>query len=183
MSAPADKPALRTGVLAARRSMSQPVRAAADRALAAAVRRLVRPGARVAAYTPLATEPGGTELLPALAAVAGAVLLPVLRPDRDLDWSLDGTPLGLPAIATADLIVVPALAVDRTGVRLGRGGGSYDRALHRVAASTPVVALLYEGEFRADPLPAEPHDRRVTAVLTPAGTHRTASWVTSDGSE
>ncbi|HET6211744.1 MAG TPA: 5-formyltetrahydrofolate cyclo-ligase, partial [Micromonosporaceae bacterium] len=98
-----------------------------------------------------------------------AVLLPVLLDDRDLDWARypGGTPLGVAAIATADLVVVPAVAVDRTGVRLGRGGGSYDRALARVGAATPVIALLYDGEL-LPALPAEPHDRRVRAVIMPA---------------
>ena len=53
---------------------------------------------------------------------------------------------------------------------LGRGGGSYDRALARVPPGTPVVALLYPDELRAS-LPAAPHDRPVTAVLTPTGLH------------
>ncbi len=71
-------------------------------------------------------------------------------------------------MARARLLLVPALAVDRRGVRLGRGGGSYDRALARVAAGTPVVALLHDGEL-LDELPAEPHDRLVSAVVTPSG--------------
>ena len=72
------------------------------------------------------------------------------------------------AVARADLVVVPALAVDRYGFRLGRGGGSYDRALARVSASTLTVALLHDGEL-LDRLPAEPHDRPVRAVVTPGG--------------
>ena len=52
------------------------------------------------------------------------------------------------------------------GVRLGRGGGSYDRALRR--ARGLVVALLHEGEL-VDALPAEPHDVPVHAVALPAG--------------
>jgi 5-formyltetrahydrofolate cyclo-ligase len=63
-------------------------------------------------------------------------------------------------------VVVPALAVDRRGVRLGRGGGSYDRALTRAAGLT--VALLYDGET-VEELPAEEHDVPVKAVVTPSG--------------
>jgi 5-formyltetrahydrofolate cyclo-ligase len=63
---------------------------------------------------------------------------------------------------------VPALAVGRDGTRLGRGGGSYDRALARVPAATPVVALLYEDEL-LETVPAEPHDRRVSAAVLPSG--------------
>jgi 5-formyltetrahydrofolate cyclo-ligase len=65
-------------------------------------------------------------------------------------------------------VLVPALAVARDGVRLGRGGGSYDRALARVAPGTPRVALLFDGEL-VDALPADPWDVPVTDAVTPAG--------------
>ncbi|MFJ6952794.1 5-formyltetrahydrofolate cyclo-ligase, partial [Micromonospora aurantiaca (nom. illeg.)] len=67
----------------------------------------------------------------------------------------------------AALVVVPAVAVDRRGIRLGRGGGSYDRALARVPATVPTVALLHDGELVAA-VPALPHDRPVHCVITPA---------------
>jgi 5-formyltetrahydrofolate cyclo-ligase len=132
----------------------------------------------VAAYVSVGTEPGTRELLDAL---PGEVLLPVLRPDYDLDWArYDGTlvdgphglrepagpRLGIPAISAADVVVVPALAVDRSGHRLGRGGGSYDRILARVTGWT--VALVYDSEF-LDVVPTDPHDRSVDAVVTPSG--------------
>jgi len=116
----------------------------------------------------------------------------VLLPDNDLDWvryegpdSLRPGPRGLrepvgprlgpDAIAEASLLVVPALAVDRSGLRMGRGGGSYDRALAR-ATNAYSVALLHDGEFLAS-VPAEPHDRRVHAVITPAeGLSETLDW-------
>jgi 5-formyltetrahydrofolate cyclo-ligase len=79
-----------------------------------------------------------------------------------------GPRLGPTAIGTADIVVVPALAVARDGVRLGRGGGYYDRALRHARPDAVVVALLFDDEF-VDELPAEPHDRRVTAVVTPSG--------------
>ncbi|MFD0819548.1 5-formyltetrahydrofolate cyclo-ligase, partial [Micromonospora zhanjiangensis] len=72
------------------------------------------------------------------------------------------------AVGTAELIVVPALAVDRTGVRLGRGGGSYDRALARCGPAALTVALVYDEEL-IEHVPAQPHDRRVRAVVTPSG--------------
>ncbi|NYV75509.1 5-formyltetrahydrofolate cyclo-ligase, partial [Streptomyces sp. UH6] len=59
------------------------------------------------------------------------------------------------------------------GMRLGRGGGSYDRVLARLAAAgaTPaLVVLLYDTELR-DTVPTEPHDRPVTAAATPSGLH------------
>lgn len=174
----AEKVQVRRQVLAARRAMPAGVRQAAARRLQAALVSLVTGAGTVAAYAPFGTEPGGPDL-PAVLARAlgpgGRLLLPVLRDDRDLDWQVYGSPerLSPAAVSTASLVVVPAVAVDRRGLRLGRGGGSYDRALARVAAGTDVVALLYDGELRDDPLPADPHDRAVTAVLTPAhGLHR-----------
>jgi len=108
------------------------------------------------------------------------VLVPVTLPDRDLDWAewapgADGPPVGRDAIADAGLVLVPALAAARTdGTRLGRGGGSYDRALRRVAAGVPTVALLFDGEVREE-LPRGPLDVPVTGAVTPAG------WVALGG--
>ena len=114
----------------------------------------------------------------------GRVLLPLLRPDADLDWaSYEGPdslrpgprglaepsepPRGMDAVTRADLVLVPALAVDRGGLRLGRGGGSYDRALARVAPGIPTIALVYDGEL-LDEVPADGHDQRVRLVARPS---------------
>jgi 5-formyltetrahydrofolate cyclo-ligase len=149
----------------------------------------------VAAYVPMGPEPGGedlpTVLLDALAP-DGRLLLPVLLNDGDLDWAAFtgaltpgrrgllepvGTRLGVHAIRTATLVIVPALAVDPAGRRLGRGGGSYDRALSRIS-TTRTVALLHDGELIAA-VPAAPHDRPVHATITPSrGLHlsQAAEW-------
>jgi 5-formyltetrahydrofolate cyclo-ligase len=163
--------------------MPPEVRAEADAAIRAALASVVaatRPDT-VCAYLPMTGEPGGAQL-PHLPGVS-RVLLPVLRPDLDLDWAAYPAPLvpgryglaepvgprlGVDAITGADLVVAPAVAVSTEGVRLGRGGGSYDRALARVAPSTLVVVPLYDGEL-VEWLPAEPHDRPVDAVVTPSG--------------
>ena len=141
----------------------------------------------VATYVPVGREPGGSDLpevLDALLPPGGRLLLPVLLDDGDLDWaryegplSLQAGPrglrepvgrrLGVSAIHEAALIIVPALAVDRVGMRLGRGGGSYDRALARVDSAF-IVALLHDGEL-VDSVPAEEHDRSVHAAITPSG--------------
>src|SRR5262249_23695016 len=110
------------------------------------------------------------------------LLLPVLRADNDLDWGVYAgalapgrrglsEPVGARVALDVDVMVVPALAVDGSGMRLGRGGGSYDPALAAVARPTPAVALLYRGEFDAGlaAVPAEAHDQRVSGVLTPDG--------------
>src|SRR6476469_9437386 len=128
--------------------------------------------ASVAAYVPLRTEPGSVELLDDLVNQGVRVITPVLLDDNDLDWEQWGVvgsaPLGVDAIAHVDAVLVPALAVAADGTRLGRGGGSYDRALARVPAGTPVAALLYDSEV-VTRLPSEPWDRPVTAIVTPSG--------------
>ena len=153
----------------------------------------VRRAASVAAYVSIGAEPGTTELISALTEAGKRVILPVLRPDNDLDWAVYrgvgsqnnlaparrgllepvGERLGEEAIATCDVVLVPGLAVDRTGMRLGRGGGSYDRALGRVPRGTPVIVLLYDDEV-LDRVPSDDHDRPVTAVATPSGVSRLA---------
>ena len=182
----AEKAALRRRLLADRARLSPDQRAAAGRALRDAVLELpqVQMAGTIAAYYSLSSEPDTHGLVYALWKRGGYVLLPLLRPDADLDWaSYEGPdslrpgprglaepgepPRGMDAVARADLVLVPALAVDRGGVRLGRGGGSYDRALARVAPGIPTIALLYDGEL-LDEVPADDHDQRVRLVARPS---------------
>jgi 5-formyltetrahydrofolate cyclo-ligase len=142
----------------------------------------VRRAATVAAYVSVGREPGTGALLDGLVAAGKRVVLPLLQPDNDLDWAAysgaqalvsagrgllepTGPRLGTDAIATADVVVVPGLAVDRAGLRLGRGGGSYDRALARVPVGTFTCVVLNDDEF-LDRVPAAPHDRRVEAAVS-----------------
>ncbi|MFF3354985.1 5-formyltetrahydrofolate cyclo-ligase [Streptomyces sp. NPDC002917] len=145
----------------------------------------------VAAYVSVGREPGTRALLDALHARGAQVLLPVLLPDNDLDWAAyeggdslvpaargllepDGPRLGPDAVLDADVVLLPGLAVDGRGMRLGRGGGSYDRVLARLAAAgahPALVVLLYDNEVVAQ-VPVEPHDHPVDAVVTPAGARR-----------
>ena len=124
----------------------------------------------VAVYLSFATEPGTGPLIQWLADQRVRALAPTLLPDADLGWMEvpDGAPLGLDAITDAEVILVPALAVDLRGHRLGRGGGSYDRALARVRPGQTVLAVVHDQEV-LDAVPFEPHDRVVDGALTPSG--------------
>jgi 5-formyltetrahydrofolate cyclo-ligase len=124
----------------------------------------------VALYLSFATEPGTGPLIQWLADQRVRALAPTLLPDADLGWMdvPDGAPLGLDAITDAEVILVPAVAVDLSGHRLGRGGGSYDRALTRVRPGQTVLAVVHDYEV-LDAVPFEPHDRIVDGALTPSG--------------
>jgi len=148
-------------------------------------------GARcVAAYVSRPAEPGTLPLLEDLALRGVKVLLPVLGPGLERDWApfagaddlLERAPgrppepgtehLGAAALAEADVIIAPALAVDTSGARLGQGGGWYDRALGHKRPDAKVVALVFPEEIydAADsPIPTEPHDVPVDAFATPSG--------------
>jgi 5-formyltetrahydrofolate cyclo-ligase len=173
----AAKRALRACLLAARARLPAGAREAAGAALAARVLALpeVASAAVVAAFAGVGSEPPTLPLLAALA--PRAVLLPLLLPDDALDWgAYDGVlvpgPRGLlepgaggRALAEADVVIVPGVAFDASGGRLGRGGGSYDRAL--AAVRVPVVGLAFDDAV-VDAVPVEAHDARVDVVVTPA---------------
>jgi 5-formyltetrahydrofolate cyclo-ligase len=161
-----DKAELRRRLLAVRRALSSAEQAAAGRSIRDAVLDLpeTQMAGTVAAYWSIGAEPDTHGLLFGLWKRGTYVLLPVLLPDGDLDWASyegpdslrpgprgllePGEPVrGVGAVCSADLVLVPALAVDHSGLRLGRGAGSYDRALARVGGQVPTVALLYDTEL------------------------------------
>jgi 5-formyltetrahydrofolate cyclo-ligase len=179
------KVALRRHLAAKRQQKDDTQRSAAGRLIRDAVLELpeIQMAGTVAAYMSVGTEPDTHGLVYALWKRGTYVLLPLLRPDFDLDWAsyegpdslaagprglLEPTepPRGLNAVTSADLVIVPALAVDRSGMRLGRGGGSYDRALARVGAAVPTVALIYDDEL-LDEVPSGHLDQRVRMVAQP----------------
>jgi len=249
--AEAEKAAWRTRLLVARTALTAAERATAAHQLTAHLLRRLSGIARIAAYVPVGDEPGSLDLLDVLRERGTVVLLPVVRPNFDLDWGVyrgregltagrwglrepapaegdrsgpardrpdpgprdrrtdhigspdgpvddrgdprgrrglladdRGTSSGGPAPSVGDrsgsaggragpvaldgvgAILVPALAADHRGTRLGRGRGYYDRALATVDVSVPVVALLHDGEL-VPYLPVDPWDRPVTAAVTP----------------
>jgi 5-formyltetrahydrofolate cyclo-ligase len=179
------KAELRQQLLAARRA--RPPRCREIAGIAIAVRLLAAPelvgAATVAAHADVGGEPPTTPLLDGLRNRGLRVLLPVLLSDSDLDWAEyggraelapagrgllepTGPRLGIGAIEEADVVVCPGLAVGRDGMRLGRGGGSYDRALSRAAGAWSCV-LLYDEEL-LDAVPVHEHDQAVSAAVTPS---------------
>ncbi len=179
---------MRDRLLVRRRALAAESRAAAGLAIARHLLSApeISTARTVAAYVSMGTEPPTDRLLEELGRRGAAVLLPVLLPDLDLDWAeyagpaeLEAGPrgmrqpvgpsLGSDAVASAGVVLCPGLAVDRTGLRLGRGGGSYDRALARLPVGAWSCVLLYDDEVLAQPLPGEPHDQRVCAAATPSG--------------
>lgn len=184
---------LRRGVLAVRAALTADDVQESARSLARHVLELPELAhvTSVAAYVSVGTEPGTGPLLEALRDRGVSVLLPLLLPDNDLDWAPyegpetlvraergllepSGPRLGPDAVTGVDAVLLPGLAADRRGLRLGRGAGCYDRVLARLAASgaRPVRAvLLYEGEL-LDHVPGEAHDRPVVLAVTPGGVHR-----------
>jgi len=181
---PVTKAEWRTLLLAARRAVPGPVRAAEARQLSAHLPDVVGSARTVCAYLTVGSEPGSPDLLDRLAELCGEVLLPVTAEgeDRPLSWGryVPGTLVAarfglqepprpwLPptAIAQADLVLAPALAVDRGGVRLGRGGGFYDRSLALCSTATRLVAVVRDDEV-VGKLPHDEHDVLMTHALTP----------------
>ncbi|MEU6646743.1 5-formyltetrahydrofolate cyclo-ligase [Saccharomonospora sp. NPDC046836] len=173
----------RARLTAERAAISAERRATEAGALAEAVTSLTAD--TVCCYVPFGDEPGSITLLDVLRGRGARVLLPVVPPTpAPLDWAEytgasglvtgrfrgvlepTGPRLGPRGIAAADLVLLPALAVDRRGVRLGRGAGFYDRSLPFAAPDTGLVAVIRDSEL-VDRLPAEPHDIRMTGALTP----------------
>lgn len=182
------KAALRDRLLAARRSVSDDSRARQAAALVEHIDALMSDGGTICAYVPVGAEPGSLEMLDALARHADRVLLPVARTTADddavaLQWGEyrpgelvtarfgllepGGSPyLPATAVAEAGVVIVPALAVDRRGARLGRGRGFYDRTLVLRDPHARLIAVVRDEEL-LDEVPHEPHDVPMTHALTP----------------
>lgn len=146
-------------------------------------------------YASRSYEPGTLPLIEALVAAGVDVLLPRLGGGLQRGWSYYSSPddlverspgrppepsgdfLPQERLADADLIVVPALAADTRGTRLGQGAGWYDRTLMDARPGVPILALVYDDEFHdAEQLaiPRENHDVPVSIVVTPSSVERIA---------
>ena len=176
---------LRSRLIAARSARPATEIVAAGAALARHALAAFASVTRVAAFAGVGTEPPTRELIDGLRARDVTVLLPIV--DDALAWApYEGWDRLVPAtfgllepagprepagaLDSVDLLLVPALAVDLHGNRIGWGKGHFDRALAGVAPDR-VVAVVFDDEVLAE-VPVQQHDRRVGAVLTPSGLRR-----------
>jgi len=136
----------------------------------------------IATYVALPSEVATATLIATLGDRGVLVLLPVVAPDGGLSWRRwrQGDPLSVGLRGTmeptkrgedvsldqAEVVIVPGLAFDVTGGRLGRGGGAFDRALAGRRRPSTVVAMAPD-EVVLDTLPTEEHDQAVDIVVTP----------------
>jgi 5-formyltetrahydrofolate cyclo-ligase len=180
-----DKRALRAELRERRRIRTSARTAQDSAALTANLQKVTTDaGARsLTAYLSLPEEPDTRAFLRWTAEQGLRVLLPVARDDGLLDWAPydgedeDADILGMPtptsellgpiAINDVDLILVPAAAVDRTGMRMGWGRGYYDKTLGSVEGCPPVYAVIFDDEL-VDAVPRERHDMPVNGVVTPS---------------
>ncbi|MCD2262983.1 5-formyltetrahydrofolate cyclo-ligase [Dietzia aurantiaca] len=187
-----DKSELRRVVRARRAAVPPSVRAERDGAILGGLGEIVSAGMVVCAYVPDDDEAGGSGLLSRLVDSGARVLLPVSPEVGPLGWAeyagpadlapgrfgipVPSAPPGRPeTIAEADLVLVPAVAVDRRGNRLGRGGGYYDRSLQFAGPRSRLLALL-DTENVVERVPVEAHDRTVDGVITEEGLLDFGTW-------
>lgn len=188
------KAQVRAEIRSARGARSEAERAGAGAAIAGHVLSLLpATGGSLTAYLSMPTEPPTDALIEGAWSAGHRLLVPRIT-GRDLAWIplqpdtvLARGPLGIrepvgdpvagEALTLLDLLVLPGLAVDAQGIRLGQGGGFYDAALAAVPAHAdggPMrVIVLFDEEVRAQ-VPHEPHDCRVDAAVTPSGIRRFA---------
>jgi 5-formyltetrahydrofolate cyclo-ligase len=152
---------------------------------------------RISCYLSTPDEPPTRPFLRWAAENGIEVLVPVSRDDGLLDWAAYTAPpspegggtteaelvdvVGMPvpdaellsplAINDVGLIIVPAAAVDRSGMRMGWGRGYFDKTLGSMGRRPPVFAVVFDDELLEE-LPSEAHDERVDGVVTPSAITR-----------
>jgi 5-formyltetrahydrofolate cyclo-ligase len=178
------KAALRKELLQARTSLSTDLAnaAIATRAIEFAKSHSAK---TVATYLSFGAEPATKQIIADLLASGIQVLVPAVAENHTMRWYVfDGASVAIGALnfaepdetklreidlSTAQLLFMPALAVDLRGARLGRGGGYFDRALSDLsdegATATLKVALVYDAEV-LDVLPTDDHDKSVDFAIT-----------------
>ncbi len=182
-----EKRALRAEIRERRRITPSHEREAATVAVTGHLQQLAGGIRSMAAYLSTPDEPNTREFLGWACDQGIRVLIPYSREDGLLDWApYDGKEeaedlLGMPvpttellgpiAINDVDLIVVPAAAVDQSGMRMGWGRGYFDKTLGSMEKCPPVYAVIFDSEL-VESVPSEVHDQRVDGVVTPSGIHK-----------
>lgn len=175
LSAQSKQP-IRHGILANRRNKNKALFSEFNQPLKDLIEELAPK--MVASYHPMEREPSTIEINELLR-IQNKLALPQIS-THNLIWKRPETmnpgPLGimqpvgeLVSPDEIELFICPALAVSKSGIRLGRGGGFYDRALEETSAYK--VAVIFYEEF-IDQLPAEAHDVEMDAVVTENGFFR-----------
>ena len=179
-----DKRILRAELRERRRNMPAHERELATEGFTARLEELIgsTQAESISCYLSMPTEPNTRPFVNRAEARGIRVLFPVTREDGLLDWTvgeeetetlgLHGTPeavgelLGPMAINDVDLIIVPAAAIDATGMRLGWGRGYFDKTLGSMGKCPPVYAVVFDSEF-VETVPREVHDQPVNGIVTP----------------
>lgn len=183
-----EKRALRAELRERRQLLSDAQRESAASAIAERLDELIDSlGAQsISCFLSTTTEPGTREFVSAAVRRGIRVLLPITREDGLLDWAVadeddeiaeglfglpepTGEVLGPIAVNDVDLMIIPAAAVDRSGMRMGWGRGYFDKTIGSMEKCPPVYAVIYDSEI-LDVLPREVHDQPVTGVVTPTQT-------------
>jgi 5-formyltetrahydrofolate cyclo-ligase len=135
---------------------------------------------RIASYLSYGTEPDTSDLNRLIISKGIDLVIPAMQSDMTLTWHpwngeitalkkrgkiFEPTAEEIIDPATIEVVIVPTLHVNRSGFRLGQGGGSYDRALPLIPGWK--IGLIYSGELTAEELPIESHDQKLDAVATP----------------
>lgn len=183
-----EKRALRAELRERRQLLSDAQRESAASAIAERLDELIAElgAASISCFLSTTTEPGTRDFVKAAVRRGIRVLLPVTRADGLLDWAVasdddeiseglyglpepTGEVLGPIAVNDVDLMIIPAAAVDRTGMRMGWGRGYFDKTIGSMEKCPPVYAVIYDSEV-LDSLPSEVHDQPVNGVVTPTQT-------------
>jgi len=191
-----EKKAVRTKIRAARQQMAEEQREDHGKQLAATVLGYLTSSTgivrKVAAYCSSPGEPDTSILLDALVTEGIEVYLPICEPDFALSWAAYtpgieflpsklapvlepvGPRFGNEIFDDINTVIIPALAIDAQGLRLGQGGGYYDRFLPLIDDSpVRVAAVVYDEEFVSEgSFPVAEHDQPVDLVFTPTQVHQ-----------
>lgn len=144
-----------------------------------------QPGQIIAGYYPKGREFDALRILEQWTEQGGQACLPVVEKDSRIlkfyDWNTNSEmqmgsynipePVEQKNPVTPDVVIVPMLAFDRSGARLGYGGGYYDTTLKSLRGQKDIIAVgvAYASQAVLFSLPKESHDQKLDWIITPNG--------------